>query len=212
VVLSLIIQYTISLLALVLHGLFNLRFYISQRRITRHPSPQHSNQQIQHAKQKLDRHLEALTSALIEFQKSQCFFAATLQIAALIVIPSYLAQVRGKDQILLNLASANAFSPIMVTLAHIDLLGGRNSWYILFLSTVTFVLGSATYWDSSPTLSGTPFEASLFYTNPPAPLLSCGNVQPFAPCYLMNEFYQHGLWPVIGGVSYKLPEKTGLVV
>lgn len=206
------IQYSISLLGLGLHGLFCLRFAISRRRIGRHLAPEHHDRQLQQAKERLGRHLEALTSALIEFQKSQCFFAATLQIAALIVIPSYLAQVHSKDQILLNLAAANAFSPIMVTLAHIDFLGGRNSWYILFLSTVTFMLGSATYWDSSPTLTGSPIDAMLFYTNPAAPLASCGNVQPFAPCYMRNEFFEHDLWPVIGAVYYKLPEKTGLAV
>ena len=42
------------------------------------------------AEKKLKRHLEALTSGLVEFQKSRYFFEATLQVAALIVLTPYL--------------------------------------------------------------------------------------------------------------------------
>lgn len=159
----------------------------------------------------LDYHLEALTSALVEFQKSQCFFAATLQIAAVIVIPGILGGVQTRDQVLIYLTAANSFSPIMLTLAQIKFLGGRSSWYLLTLSGITFVLGTATYWNSSPTLSGSSANA-MFYTNPATPIMSCGNLAPYAPCYVQNEFFLAELWPAIGGVFYRLPEKTGLAV
>jgi hypothetical protein len=183
---------------------------LAKRRIRR-SSTHDREERILQAGKNLDHHLEPLTSALVEFQKSQCFFAATLQIAALIVIPSEFNQGRTRDQILLNLTAANAFSPIMLTLAHIDFLGGRNSWYLLILSGMTFVLGTATYWDSSPTLSGSSLQ-SIVYTNPAAPLMSCGDMAPYAPCYLQNEFYENELWPMLGGILYILPEKTGLAV
>lgn len=160
------------------------------------------------------QHLGALTSALVEFQKAQCFFSTTLQIAALIVLPDYLSQVRGKDQILLRLASGNAVAPIMLTLTHIGFLGGRNSWYLLTLSGVSFTLGTATYWASSPQFSGSAIDAYYFYENPVVPVMSCGNLAPFAPCFNRNNFFKSGKWDQITGVTYnnKLPETFGLAV
>ncbi|KUJ11691.1 uncharacterized protein LY89DRAFT_229914 [Mollisia scopiformis] len=165
------------------------------------------------AKNNYDGHLSALTSALVEFQKAQCFFAVTLQIAALIVIPPYFNGMHEQDQILLRLTAANGFSPIVLTLAHIDFLGGRNSWYLLFLSGVTFTLGTATYWSTSPSLTGGPINWQTTYQNPIAPLSSCGNVSPFAPCFVRNQFQDYNLWPKFQGVSwYTLTDTVGLVV
>jgi hypothetical protein len=165
------------------------------------------------AKKNYEDHLAALTSALVEFQKAQCFFAVTLQIAALIVIPQYLTSSQGKNQILLRLTAANGFSPIVLTLAHIDFLGGRNSWYLLFLSGVTFILGTATYWSTSPQITGGPINWLTTYENPAAPLPSCGNVSPFAPCFVRNQFQDYNLWPKFQGVPlYSLTETVGLVV
>lgn len=206
VVLSLLVQYSISLLGIFLHSIFYIRCQVAQRHIRRTSRVETMDTRLIEAERSFNSHLGSLTSALVEFQKSQCFFSATLQIAALIVLPTYL------DQILLRLTSANAFSPIMLTLAHIDFLGGRNSWYLLFLSGVSFVLGTATYWAASPQLSGAAVNAYLFYENPVAPIFSCGNIAPFAPCFNRNEFFRYGLWPQITGVYYDLPERSGLVV
>ncbi|KAH9215739.1 hypothetical protein DL95DRAFT_388363 [Leptodontidium sp. 2 PMI_412] len=192
--------------------MFYIRYQVAQRRIRRTPRLEAMELRLSDAEKSFNGHLGSLTSALVEFQKAQCFFSATLQIAALIVLPSYLQQVRGKDQILLRLTAANAFSPIMLTLLHIDFLGGRNSWYLLFLSGVSFVLGTATYWAASPRLSGAAIDAYLFHENPVAPVISCGNIEPFAPCFNRNEFFRYGLWPQITGVYYSLPERSGLAV
>lgn len=164
------------------------------------------------AEEKLKRHLEALTSGLVEFQKSQCFFAATLQIAALIVLTPYLQQVQGKNQILLRLTAANSFAPIMLTLAHIEILAGRNSKYLLLLSSICFILGTAVYWNAAPELTGHSIDAYDGYENPAIPIMSCGNLAPFAPCFVQNEFFLFGLWPQFLGISYASAAKIGLAV
>lgn len=197
----------------------NLHYFLylwnrrTQKRIRTNSKVESMNAQLLKAEESYNGHLAALTSALVEFQKAQCFFAVTLQIAALIVIPEYLKGMHSKDQILLRLTAANGFSPIMLTLAHIDFLGGRNSWYLLFLSGVAFTLGTATYWYTSPQLTGGPINWQTTYDNPAAPLPSCGNVAPFAPCFVKNQFQDYNIWPKFQGVSlYKLTETVGLVV
>ncbi|KAH7393398.1 hypothetical protein BKA64DRAFT_86424 [Cadophora sp. MPI-SDFR-AT-0126] len=207
---SLLVQYTLSLLAIISHFLFYLRYQLHRNLWLRRAKGVKRDEQLITAKQILIRHLEALTSALVEFQKAQCFFSATLQIAAVIILPQYDIGQGSKDQILLRLTSANAFAPIILTLAHIDLLGGRNSKYLLILSFLTFCLGSSTYWLSFPTSRG---GDNFFQYEPPAvPLMSCNNIAPFAPCYLHNQFYLFSLWTGDSGIFYAQPQKIGLGV
>jgi hypothetical protein len=127
VLLSILIQYTISLFGIFMHVAFYARYKIAQYRTQQGPAGQAATEALSQAEEKLKGHLEALTSGLVEFQKSQCFFAATLQVAALIVLTPYLQQVQGKNQILLRLTAANSFAPIMLSLAHIEILAHRNS-------------------------------------------------------------------------------------
>lgn len=208
---SLLIQYSISILSLFVHAAFYVRFCISTRTAGPATPVQAIDAEASPAKKSYDRHLEALTSALVEFQKSQCFFAATLQIASLIIVPSFQIGAHTKDKILLRLTSANAFAPIMLTLTHIDFLGGRNSIYVLLLSFVTFALGTAAYWLSLPYGYGGGNEF-FNYTPPAVPVMSCGDIAPFAPCYLQNEFFLFDMWPGNTGVFYTGPERTGLAV
>lgn len=42
--------------------------------------------------------------------------------------------------------------------------------------------------------------------------MSCGNIAPFAPCYVQNEFFLFNMWPGDTGIFYAGPEKTGLAV
>ncbi|KAE9374786.1 hypothetical protein N431DRAFT_557016 [Stipitochalara longipes BDJ] len=185
---------------------------ITQYRTKRTLVGETSTAALSRAEEKLKGHLEALTSGLVEFQKSQCFFAATLQVAALIVLTPYLQQVQGKNQILLRLTAANSFAPIMLSLAHIEILAGRISKYLLFLSSICFILGTAVYWNAAPQLTGESLNAYNGYINPAIPIMSCGNLAPFAPCFVTNEFFKFGLWPQFLGVSYASAEKIGLAV
>jgi hypothetical protein len=205
-----LIQYSISIFGLLLHAAFYIRYRIDVGIASRIPPVQNPNGGASPAKKRFNKHLEALTSALVEFQKSQCFFAATLQIASLIVVPEFQTGEHLKDEILIRLTSANAFAPIMLTLTHIDFLGGRSSIYVLLLSFVTFVLGTATYWLSLPQYGGG--WDFLNYTSPSVPIMSCGNISPFAPCYIQNQFFLFDLWPGNTGVFYNGPQRTGLAV
>ena len=210
VISSLLVQYTLSILAIISHFLYSLQYQLLRKLWLRSARGVKRDEQLIMAKRTMTRHLEALTSALAEFQEAQCFFSATLQIAAMIILPQYEIGEGSKDQILLRLTSANAFTPIILTLAHIDLLGGRNSKYLLCLSFLTFCLGSSTYWLSFPTTRG---GGNFFEYEPPAvPIISCKNIAPFAPCYLQNQFFLFSLWNGENGIFYAQPQKIGLAV
>ena len=97
----------------------------------------------------------ALIAALVDFHKIQCFFASTIQIAALILFQesqSNSAQDTNSVQssfqdffdtsILIALATSG-FVPISLTLACISRYG-RQSWYLLILSLITMLLATAT--------------------------------------------------------------------
>lgn len=195
-----------------MHAAYNANYKLAQYRTRNRPRDEASIKAASQAEEKLKSHLEALTSGLVEFQKSQCFFAATLQVAALIVLAPYLQEVQGKNQILLRLTAANSFAPIMLTLAHIEILAERNSLYLLVLSSFSFILGTAVYWNAAPQLSGVSINAYDLYLNPAVPVISCGNLAPFAPCYLQNPLFLFGLWPQFLGVSYNSAGKIGLSV
>lgn len=197
-----------------MHLMFDLLYRIKTWYHTRKGKPETSFKLIAKAKKVRTEHLDALTSAVVEFHKSQCFFAATLQIASLIVLPTF-GDIGGgqhsRDSLLLRLTAANAYSPIVLTLAHIELLGGRNSNYILFLSTLTYVLGAAAFF-----VSGQSFGANLLYygyDNPTIPVLTCNNFAPFAPCYYKNDFFYYSFWTDDSGVFYGSSTKgAGLTV
>jgi hypothetical protein len=166
VLLSILIQYTISLFGIFMHVALYARYRKAQYRTKQGPAGQAATDALSQAEEKLKGHLEALTSGLVEFQKSQCFFAATLQVAALIVLTPYFQQVQGKNQILLRLTAANSFAPIMLSLAHIEILADRNSKYLLLLSSICFVLGTAVYWNADPNLTGGSLDVYNEYDNP----------------------------------------------
>lgn len=199
-------------MGIITHAAYYANFERVQYRTRRGPGDEAATQNLTRAEKNLKRHLEALTSGLVEFQKAQCFFSATLQVAALAVLTGYLKSVQGKNQILLELIAANSFAPIMLTLVHVEILADKNSLYLLLLSSISFTLGTAVYWDASPQLSGSSANAYDYYTNPAAPLMSCGNQAPFTPCYVKNEFFLFDLWPHFLGVNYNLAEKIGLAV
>jgi len=187
--LSLLVQYSISLLGIFAHATFCLKHHLSTKK-TKKIGLDSPGENSLPAMQRLNHHLEALNSALVEFQKAQCFFSVTLQIATLTVLSNLSSESQAKDKVLLRLSSANAFSPIALTLAQIDFLSGRDSWYLFILSSVSFILGTLAYW-----LSGYPErEGYHLYTNPYSPVTACGNMAPIAPCFAKND-HRQGTWP-----------------
>ena len=110
---------------------------------------------------------EILLTALLEFHKSQCFFATTLQIAALRLFhfglkensenSAAISQGTAINQEyvggpILLAVSMTALLPIIATLSCIRY-KGRLSWYTLFLSSTTVILGTATFTAASVTFS-----------------------------------------------------------
>ena len=94
-------------------------------------------------KHRAKRHMHALVMAAIEFQKKQCYFAGTIQIAAMFFLgnQSVISQqistqstIRDiMDVNILPAVSANGYVPVMFTLtliAHYS----KQSWYLILLS------------------------------------------------------------------------------
>lgn len=101
-------------------------------------------------------HVESLITALVDFHKSQCFFAITIQIAALFLYHQtrsindarnmHKLSNYGDDLIdgaLLVVLATGAFIPLNLTYACVARFG-RQSWYLILLTFVANVLGTAT--------------------------------------------------------------------
>ena len=98
-----------------------------------------------------------IVTALVDFHKAQCYFASTLQIAALIMYHTGQVAVLVftqsqsfldfgfdlRDSGALIVLACTAILPIAVTLLCI-VPYGRQSWYLITLSLVTIILGTAT--------------------------------------------------------------------
>lgn len=102
------------------------------------------------------KHRENLLTALVEFHKAQCYFASTIQITALILFHENQSNMGAwlksnepifdKDLIdsnVLVLLATSALVPVCMILACITRYG-RQSWYVIVLSTITVLLATAT--------------------------------------------------------------------
>ena len=93
-------------------------------------------------------HLPALVSALVDFQKAQCFFIMAVVIAAQIVISKGLFQANSLQQLWNNYALISSISISGMLPVILILLGlysvGIKSWYLFTLSTCTVFLSAAT--------------------------------------------------------------------
>lgn len=101
-------------------------------------------------------HIEASVTALVEFHKAQCYFSSTIQITALILFhQTQSAESYTKSQDLSLGPSANLIDgadlvvlatsgliPITLTLAWVSRYGPQ-SWYLIILSLVAFILATA---------------------------------------------------------------------
>ena len=102
-------------------------------------------------------HVDTLTTALVDFHKSQCYYASTIQITALVLASrsqasltkwydsqsqSFSLQGMFNGSFLVALA-VTGFLPVPVTLACIGR-HGRLSWYLITLSAITMALATIT--------------------------------------------------------------------
>jgi len=84
-------------------------------------------------------HTAALITALVEFHKNQCYFVGAIQIA---IIAAH-QQAEGLDTIFVSVLAINGLVSIISTLVCITRYG-RQSWYMILLSLVMFLLSTAT--------------------------------------------------------------------
>ena len=103
-------------------------------------------------------HIRRVLAATVDFHKAQCYFSSTIQITALILysqsIRAY-ARVFGrkfytnKQYDLTDLAdlSALAFTALIPNALTLSCIAkyGRQSWYLIIISFITMVLGTATW-------------------------------------------------------------------
>lgn len=89
-----------------------------------------------------------LISALIEFQKAQCFFMIAVQIAAIIIarkggFGAQTLQQLSNSYSAITLLAICGYLPVVVTLVNLHG-AGKSSWYLMVLSTITVVVSGVT--------------------------------------------------------------------
>lgn len=91
-----------------------------------------------------------LVAALVDFQKSQCYFASTVQVVAVILyydtqtaVREFLTTVASDlidydvlDSTTMVVEATSGFVPTILTLACIERYG-RRSWYLISLTLIT---------------------------------------------------------------------------
>ena len=90
------------------------------------------------------KHKKAIFPALVSFHKAQCYFSSTVQVAALVLIheSQNAATSSFVDISALIVLATSGFIPVTFGLASI-MRFGRQSWYLVILSYITFLLASA---------------------------------------------------------------------
>ena len=89
--------------------------------------------------------IDAMLTVLIEFQKSQCYFAAAIQIAAIIFLVPMINLDSNDflDAGFMFAIASNGYIPVVFNLICIGL-SGRPSWYMIGLSSASFALSTTT--------------------------------------------------------------------
>ena len=96
----------------------------------------------------------AVMMATVDFQIAQCYFAGAIQIAALVftkqdfLLIRWIASPELLDAGLLFTLATNGFVPTVLTLS-VTMQYGRQSWYLIFLCSIVFVLSTGTLAASS---------------------------------------------------------------
>lgn len=125
-----------------------------------------------------------LISALVEFQKAQCFFMIAVQVAATIVARMGGFQAESLQQLsnsygAITLVAVCGYLPVVMTLLNLHG-AGKNSWYIMALSITTVVTAGVT---AFTTRRFNPSPSDLGYLhNVTGHWASCGNRNPTTWC------------------------------
>ena len=149
--------------------------------------------------------LDALTSALVEFHKAQCFFVLAIDIAAQVdrtkggLQPESLQQLYN-TWVLIKSISIGGYLPVTFTLFNLHLVD-LVSWYLLSLTICTVAVSIATLITIG---KFNPSDADIRYLNttsstngPPA----CGERTPGAWCYVPISLNHYSDDPSNGAYS-----------
>ncbi|KAI4178440.1 MAG: hypothetical protein L6R41_008392, partial [Letrouitia leprolyta] len=125
-----------------------------------------------------------LVSALIEFQKAQCFFMIAVQAAAIIILREGGFQAKTLQQLsnsysAVTLISICGFLPVVFTLVNLHG-AGKSSWYLITLSVITVVISGVTAFTSRH-FNPSPNDLSFLQHNTGG-WASCGNKDPTTFC------------------------------
>lgn len=105
---------------------------------------------------------DILVTAVVEFQKAQCYFAGAIQIATLVLAAgqgSYSSD-DWDDYIndeLFYIIATNGYIPVVFTLAYISKFG-RRSWYLISLSSFSMILSTVTLAEVGRIFNGVPAD------------------------------------------------------
>ncbi|KAI4267838.1 MAG: hypothetical protein L6R35_006822 [Caloplaca aegaea] len=128
--------------------------------------------------------LPNLISALFEFQKAQCFFMMAVQVAAIIIVRGGGFESKNLQQLsnsysAITLVAICGYLPVVFTLVNLHG-AGKNSWYILLLSTVTVAISGGTAFNTRRFEPSPNDMASLRKIT--GSWRSCGNKNPTTFC------------------------------
>ena len=88
-------------------------------------------------------HADKMVAAISEFHKAQCYFAGAIQIAAIVLASRATVHVETTNTGFLFTTATNGYIPIIFSLITITLYG-RPSWYLILLSSCSFILSTVT--------------------------------------------------------------------
>lgn len=109
------------------------------------------------------KHIQALMMATVDFHLAQCYFAAAIQIAAVVftardyLLVRQIASPEVLDVGLLITLATNGFASIILTLALITRYE-RQSWYLISLSSIIFISSTGMLAASYNAWYATPFD------------------------------------------------------
>jgi len=131
-----------------------------------------------------ERALPRLVTALVEFQKAQCYFMLAVQIAAIVTISKGQSQANNLQQLynnweVVHVISISGFVPTTFILLCLQSVGKR-SWYLTILSTITVGISTVTLFMTG---SFSPSQKDTDYLAKQSSAMDlCGNQDPTLYC------------------------------
>ena len=183
-----------SIIILIIFGMFVfwsfLLYYVQRARKPRPPRTKQAGLTGLIERLEPNRHLDALISGTIEFQKAQCFFMCAIQIASIIVIKAGTLGATNLTQLIRTFYFIVALSfggsiPPTFLLFQLHALK-KKSWELWIITAVTVILSTAAFFYSTK-LDLKANEVNLATATTTSFYPGCGSINPMAYCYQFRE-------------------------